>query len=413
MKALLFIPVIFIFLFSCSDKKDNPGPAPDYEPINLPTGGDQVITASNTFGIDLFKEIASAEPDGENLFISPTSISLALAMTRNGANGSTLDSMTYALRMEGLSDDQINASYRNLISGLTSVDPAVQLDIANSIWYRQGFEIEPPFLATNQDYYNAEIRGLDFGSPDSKDIINGWVEDQTNQKIKNLISEISPDDIMFLINAIYFKGAWKIKFDSNATKEQNFYLKDGTSKEVAMMHLTDTIFYQSNDLFQAIQLEYGSGNYAMVVLLPKPDKTCNDILDQMSPSKWNSWMAGFEAQNVVVSLPSFKFGYEIKLNEILSAMGMRIAFDENQADFTRINHNGGLYINYVKHKAYLEVNEDGTEAAAATVVAIAFTSAGMDNNTYFTANKPFLFTIIERSTGSIVFLGRLTDPSVY
>ena len=414
MKALLLISSYFILLLSCSDKTVDPGPAPDYEPISMPAGGDQVITASNIFGIDLFKKIAFTEPDSMNLFISPTSISLALAMTRDGANGATLDSMTYALRMEGLSDDEINASYRDLISGLTSVDPEVQLNIANSIWYRQDFQIETPFLATNADYYNAEVRSLDFNSPDAKEIINSWVEDQTNHKIRNLISEINPVDIMFLINAIYFKGSWKIKFDKDATRAQNFYLIDGSSKEVAMMHLTDTILYQSNDLFQAIQLKYGSGNYAMVIILPREGKKCGNIINPLSPSQWNSWMQGFVSQKVVVTLPSFKFGYDIKLNDVLSDMGMGISFDRYNADFTRINHLGGLYINYVKHKAFVEVNEEGTEAAAATVVVVANrVSAQPDETIYFTANKPFLFAIIERSTKTIVFMGRLSDPSVY
>lgn len=402
---------LIIILSSCGDKKNNQGPStnPGYEPIEMPAGSEKVISSSNTFGIDIFKQIAASGSKDSNLFVSPVSISLALAMTRNGASGNTLDSMTYALRMEGVSDTEINTSYRDLINGLTTVDSTVQLSIANSIWYNQNFTIESPFLDINRNYYNANVQSLDFNSPEALNTINGWVDEQTHHKIPEIISELSGYDAMVLINAIYFKGVWKIKFDTNATMKGYFFLENGNSVNANMMHLKDTVLYQKNDLFQALKLNYGSGNFGMVILLPDEGKNCNDILNQMNPDKWESWMSGFSRQKVNVALPQFKFAYKIKLKDMLKKMGMGIAFGPS-ADFTRIS-SGGIYIGDVIHKAFVEVNEGGTEAAAATAV-VMVGSAAPTNETYFTADKPFLFAIVEQSTKSIVFMGRLSDPSV-
>jgi serpin B len=216
----------------------------------------------------MFKEIVAEEPADKNLFISPTSISLALAMTWNGANTSTEDSIAFALRFPDLDSNEINAVYRDLMNGLTTVDEKVLLSIANSIWYRQDFVVENDFIAINQSFYNAEIAGLDFGNPASKDIINGWVEDHTNGKIKNLVEQIDNSYVMFLVNAIYFKGVWQIEFEKEKTLDAQFNLLDGSQKNVSMMNMQDTLSYFANDLFQAVELDYGRGNYSMVVLLP-------------------------------------------------------------------------------------------------------------------------------------------------
>ncbi len=289
------------------------------------------------------------------------------------------------------------------------LDSKVILEIANAIYYRNSFPVEQDFISTNENYYDAEVSALDFTSPNSKDIINNWVANKTNNKIKTIINEVSPDQVMFLLNAIYFKGIWESKFENKNTEKKDFYLENGSTMQTDFMQQTNSVLYTSNNLFDAIQLPYGQGNYNMYVFLPHTDKTLQDITDNLNTENWESWKESFYEANVDIEFPKFKYGYEIKLNEVLSEMGMGIAFTDG-ADFTGINKNGGLNIDYVKHKSFVEVNEEGTEAAAVTVVAIELTSVGLDQNVPFKVNRPFMFTITEKSTGAILFIGTVKSP---
>jgi serine protease inhibitor len=402
-----YLLISLLLALSCNKTDDNKtGQNLKMSSIDLAGGGDMVISSSNEFGFDIFQRIVADEPKDINLFISPTSISLALAMTLNGARNSTADSMEHALRLPDLTNTEINAVYKSLIDGLTTVDDKVLLKIANSIWYRQDFTVEKDFLSVNQDYYASEVKGMDFSNPSAKDIINSWVEDKTNGKIKNLIDQVNSTDIMFLINAIYFKGTWQLEFDKGKTADQPFYLSDGSQKVVPMMNLKDTLNCYNNDLFQAVELDYGRGNYSMVVLLPKTGKSTGDIIKALTPENWKEWTSRFHKTEVTLSLPKFKFEYDIQLKKVLCNMGMSVAFSSN-ADFTGINKNGGLYIDYVRHKSFVEVNEEGTEAAAATVVGIKYVA--IMENTMF-VNRPFIFAIREKSTGAVAFIGRVSDP---
>ena len=400
---LFIIPIIVV---SCSKTEDKSGQDLKIAPIELATGGDNIVSSTNKFGFDLFQKIITIEPSNKNVFISPTSISLALAMTWNGARNTTADSMAQSLRFSDATNNEINAVFKSLIDGLTTVDEKVLLKIANSIWYRQGFTVEQDFITVNQNYYYSEVQSLDFNNPSSKNIINSWVEDKTNGKITNLIAEINPQDVMYLINAIYFKGIWQVKFDKAKTSDAPFYLSDGSLKNVPMMNIEDTINYYSNDLFRSVELDYGRGNYSMVILLPNTGKSTNDIINVLTTENWKEWTNGFLKTDIALTMPRFKFDYEITLNDILTGMGMGIAFSDN-ADFTGINRFGGLQISSVKHKAFVEVNEEGTEAAAATVVGIELTSFLGIN---LCINRPFIFAIREKYTGTVVFLGRVSDP---
>ncbi len=412
-KIIISFLLSTLLLLACEKSPTTSEPLPD-EPviIQLSSGGEQVVEASNEFGLDIFKAIIADESPGKNIFISPTSISLALAMTYNGANGYTEDSMAYALRMDHLTSGQINTSYKELIGGLTSVDEKVIMDIANSIWYRQGFYVEPAFLEMNTAYYNADVSELDFNSPDAVSIINGWVSDNTNEKIETIINQIDPMAVMFLINAIYFKGTWTKEFNPESTYDGSFYLTDGTYKTVDMMAFQEEIGYVENDLFQAAELDYGRGNYSMIVLLPKGDLSAEELAIHLNPDNWQSWLSSIGTQEVQLSLPKFTFEYEKNLNDILSLMGMGIAFDPMLADFTGINSAGGLYISFVKHKTFVEVNEEGTEAAAVTIVGIVGTSVDPNQNPVMVVNHPFLFAIREKTTNAIVFIGKVAEPKI-
>lgn len=410
MKTRIFFAsflTVLILTSGCSlfEGDDNPE-----IPFNEKTA--QLIKAENEFGFELFKNIYATETDYQNIMVSPLSVSLALAMTYNGAEGETKTAMEKTLKMHGLSTDDINKTYRDLVSALQSIDPDVLLEIANAIFYRDDFAVENDFVSVNKNYYDAEVAPLDFGAPDAVNTINNWVADKTHDKIEKILDQISRNHVMFLLNAIYFKGAWQTEFNPENTRESSFYLENGESVETKMMHRRDTLPYAANDLFRAIQLDYGKGNYNMYVLLPEPNISISDIINVMDQENWETWMQTFrETESVDIKLPRFKYKYEIKLNDVLTQMGMGMAFT-GAADFSGINRNGGLRIDYVKHKTFVEVNEEGTEAAAVTIVAIERTSAGGPNIVPFHVNKPFMYVITEKDTGAILFMGTVKNPEL-
>jgi serine protease inhibitor len=409
MKTIRFlIPAIFILLlgYSCEKTKNEPGP----KEINLTQKGKILVEADNRFGIKLFKEVLKSEEPEENVMISPLSVSLALAMTYNGADGDTKEAMEETLELNGLTVDEINENYKILIDALTSVDPKVLMSIANSIWYRQTFEVEQDFINVNQNYYYAEVSPLDFFDPDAVTTINNWVADKTNNKITEILDYIPADAVMYLINAIYFKGIWKYEFDESNTEEEPFYLNDGTTKDVPMMVQEASFNYLSNDIIQAVEMPYGTGNYSMIILLPQSNKTLDDIIDRLSNENWNNWLSEFyEAEKVQIHLPRFKFEFEDSLNNELINMGMGIAFS-GSADFSKINPNVLLFISRVIHKTFIEVNEEGTEAAAVTLVEMSYTSAGGETGIHFYVNQPFIFAIKEKYTNTIIFIGKVMEP---
>ena len=401
----LLITALIVLASGCNlnDPVDTPG-------IEVSEKSAKLIDANNQFGFDLFQKVYAYEEEAENIMISPLSVALALAMTYNGAETTTKEAMEKTLRLQGLTKEEINLSYQTLVNGLKSVDPKVLLEIANAIYYRnQGFDVETSFVTANRTFYNAEVSALDFGSPAALDIINGWVYDKTRGLIPTIIQEISPSHVMFLLNAIYFKGTWTKEFNPKSTVKHPFTVLPGKTVEADYMHRTDTLDYARNELFSAIRLPYGKENYNMYVFLPEPDKKLEDLLTQLNKQNWENWMKLFKkTQTVDIMLPKFKFPYEIKLNDVLSDMGMGIAFGP-QADFAGINRGGGLNIDYVKHKSFIEVNEEGTEAAAVTIVVIDRTSVG-PSKTYFHVNKPFMFAITEKTTGAIMFMGTVKQP---
>lgn len=403
--------VFFLLSFSsCQDEPIDPGDG-EYQEIQLTEKSAQIVEADNEFGFELFQDIYGSETRYENIMVSPLSVSLALAMTYNGANGETKTAMEETLKLYGLTPQEINTSYQTLVNALKSLDSKVILEIANAIYYRDNFLVEQDFITTNKNYYDAEVSALDFGSPNAVKTINKWVADKTNDKIETILNEISDDQIMFLLNAIYFKGIWESKFEKKNTEKKDFHLENGSTIQTDFMQQNNTVNYINNDLFSAIELPYGQGNYNMYVFLPKTDKTLQDITDNLNKDNWKTWLESFNEADVDIKFPKFKYEYEIKLNSILSEMGMGIAFS-NDADFTGINKNGGLYIDYVKHKSFIEVNEEGTEAAAVTIVAIDRLSAGTESTASFYVNRPFLFTITEKSTGAILFIGTVKNPQL-
>jgi len=410
MKTHLIITLLCLGSILASCKKEESTPA-EIKPVQLTEKQKQVINSSNSFGFDFFRKVQEVSGSGKNLMVSPLSVSMAFGMVRNGAAGSTLEAITSTLGMGGMTDEEINASYKYILETFSALDPKVKLSIANSIWYRNNFSVEPDFISTNQEYFNAEVNAMNFADLESVNIINKWVSDNTNQLIPSIISDIPDAMVMYLINAVYFKGQWKYSFDKANTAPRPFHLADGSTIESPGMIQHASLNYFKGSGFEAVELPYNQGNYNMVVLLPSADKSVTDVIDLLSQENWNTWSRQMESTDIQIQLPKFKYRYdEKKMIPILADMGMSVAFNPDLADFTRINSGGGLVISDVRHKTFIETNEEGTEAAAVTSIGFETTSVGPNEPYNLSIDRPFVYFIHEKSTGSILFIGTIMNP---
>ncbi len=374
-------------------------------PVNSQTA--QLIQSNNRFGLDLFKEVADQTPAGKNVMISPLSATLALSMTYNGAGGTTKTAFENTFHFNGLSTKQVNQSLNRLCKTLSDADPKVTFNLANSIWYSNAFSVETPFLKANEKYYHAEVKALDFNDPNSVKIINRWVGAKTNGKIPSIIRRIDPLDRMILINATYFKGSWQSEFKPSNTTDEPFTLQNGTILRVPTMMQKTKMGYLNNDLLSAVELPYGKGNFSMVLLLPAPGKTVKDLVDALNQNSWKQWNEELDNKTErYIHLPKFKFEFEKSLNDDLMKLGLGIAFS-GSADFSKINPTVPLNISEVKQKTFIEVNEEGTEAAAVTSVKMKMLAV-MTKSIFF--NRPFLFVIKENTSNTILFIGRVMNP---
>jgi len=409
--SLLLVLLISILLLQCSksptgNKQDVPDePIPDLSSVEK-----RLIESDNKFGLKLFKEIIREESDS-NVFISPLSVAMALGMTYNGAAGETQEAMQKTLELEGFTLEEVNQCYQHLIESLTQLDPKVEFGIANSIWYRENEGRRVPreeFLSLCDEYYSALVRGLDFYDPSSVDTINMWVEEETNGRIKDLVSKpINYFTLMFLINAIYFKGTWTYEFDPEETADAWFYLPDDSRRRCNMMKQRSLFEYLKNDTFQAIDLPYGDGDFSMTIFLPRWGINLDSLITELSQDNLNYWISCFESDSVDLYLPRFKLEWGKTLNDVLSASGMGVAFTDC-ADFTKMYEGDPVWISEVKHKSFIQVNEEGTEAAAATVVEMV--ESGEPMGLEIMINRPFLFMIRENLSGTILFIGKIVDP---
>lgn len=403
--------------FAAAACQDPAGPEPEAAPETieelprqLSLVEEEIIARSNAFAFDLLREVHADGPDDPgqpNIFLSPLSASMALGMTMNGAAGETFDSMRATLGFDGLDQAEINQSFRDLTTLLLSLDPRVELRIANSTWARKGFPFVSEFFETVQTWFDAEARELDFTDPASVDVINGWAADKTNGRIREVIKRINDEVILFLLNAIYFKGQWTDRFDPASTSKGPFTLADGTEIKVERMRGDPAIRYASLDDVTVGELPYGGKAFVMTIVLPRTGSVA-DLIASLDDATWNRWIsAAGEFRTAHVELPKFELEYAKRLNDPLIALGMGPAFDE-RADFSRLTH-AGAHISFVKQNTYLKVDEEGTEAAAVTVVGVSVTSAGAKPPELI-VDRPFLVAIRERLSGAILFIGAIEDP---
>lgn len=399
--------IIAIFFSSCEKQNSEPDLTPKV--IELTTAATQAISSSNDFGIELFTKVASGEQ--QNLMLSPLSASTALTMLLNGCGGNTFSQLKATLRYPAdQSIGDINAAYKSLVDQLLKADPKVKLALANAIFYRNGFVVKAPFLTTMGTDYKARIEGLDFTLPSALTTINKWASDNTNGKIPKVLDEISDQAVMFLMNALYFKGDWSYQFDKSKTTDRPFTPDNGQTSNVSTMNGEVGAKVVYGNTYKAIEMPYGRTNFTMIVIVPENDlKTFYASFDS---NLWNNITSGFDNQNefgkIKVFFPKFKFSYEKYLNDQLKSMGMQDAFVPYVADLSGIS-DASIYVSFVKQNTFVEVDETGTEAAAVTTIGVELTSFP-PQPTQFVIDKSFIFAIRERTTNTLMFIGQVIKP---
>ncbi|GAB3646380.1 serpin family protein [Echinicola sediminis] len=411
--SLLFFLALFVgSLSSCVDEK------PKDEQIipNLRTLQDyekDLASSSSAFAIDLYQQLSKSEQP--NLFFSPYSIQQALSMAMNGNKGEVLHEYLHLLNFENTSLEEANRANHELTQFLKEVDPKVKLNIANGIWYKKSLSVKAAFQHTMQSQYLAALSQLDMKSTGAADIINKWIEDQTENLIKDMLDQVDTDAVMYLVNAIYFKGNWKFQFDKNQTKKETFHINASQSTLVDMMGIDQAAGFLTfkDEGLTYIEIPYSTGQYSMGILLPD-HYGLEQIESQLTLAQLAQYRENARERNIILKMPKFKMRQKINnMKDDLKAMGLVTPFEFDEKNFTELfdTPTDLLKISRVIHDALIEVDETGTAAAAATVVEIVELTSAIPGPTSITIDRPFVFFIQEKHSGAILFMGKLTDPS--
>lgn len=404
MKKIVSLLVVgtMILPSACTQDKSSPAPV-EGKPIALSA---RVASKTTDFAFDLTRKIDATEPAEDNIFVSPLSLHIALGMLMNGAEGETREGIIQALRSDGLSADELNKAYNTLLRELPEADNKVKLAIANSMWYRNGFAVKSSFKDVLSDVFAAQIYGESFdGSTVRK--INQWASEKTQGKVDQVIDQIDGGLVMFLMNALYFKGDWAIPFDKNKTRDHDFKLASGGSRKVPMMFLEEKLQGYSDNDMDVVILPYSSGQFNLTLFVPKEGKDVHTLIQELDSKKWETIQNGNFNVKTYLGLPKFTLKYDINLNEVLSDMGMAKVFTD-QAELGGIA-DASLLVSFVKQNTFLGIDEVGTEAAAVTTIGVELTSVNQPQRTVI-ADRPFFFTISENTSNTILFTGRIMNP---
>jgi len=407
---ILGFSLIFV-LYGCDlfTSADHTGKSERELPRELSAQEQLVAEASNDFSFRLLNMLHEKEGN-QPFFVSPLSISTAFAMALNGADGDTYEQMRDFFGYSGMTNEEINQAYRDLIDLLTTLDPKVVMNIANSVWVREDFQVLENFLERNRTYFDAEVTRLDFSKPEAPDIINAWIEEKTKGLIEEMIDGIDPLVVMYLINAIYFNGDWTVQFDPEETKDRRFYRDDGTITEVPTMTGRQEFRYYLGDDWTALDMWYGDAGFSFTALMPT-EGTLEESVSNLTQSRFNSITENLKQDTINVFMPKFELDYEIDDFPFdLMEMGLTLPFDSFEADFSRITDLQQIYISDVMHRAVIKLDEEGSEAAAVTAIGLSTTSVGGGGKHYLTIrlDRPFLFFIRENSNNTILFMGAYT-----
>ena len=406
------VALAVVMALACGDPAAPGGPPPVINalPRQLTNVEMEMVNATNSFGFALLKEVNTSF-GGKNVFMSPLSASMALGMAMNGAEGTTFEEMRTSLGFGPRSYQELNSAYQSLIALLRGLDPKVEFKIANAVYYDLadlGSAVEPTFLNESRQYFDAEVKGLDFRRPETVDTVNAWANQNTNGKSPKVLDSIEAQIVMLLMNAIYFKGDWRAGFKESQTVDDVFHAPGG---DVTVRMMNRKGGFRAGRLANATiaELPYGGDAFVMTILMPDAGVNLDTFVAGLGAA-WPQAITGLDDAEVDLAMPRFRLAWEDTLNEELKALGMRQAFIPDAARFTRISRTVGehLYIDFVKQKAFVDVNEVGTEAAAVTVVGIGLTSAPMPVR----IDRPFVFAIRERLSGTVLFLGKIVSPKV-
>jgi serine protease inhibitor len=396
---------------ACAGSSVEPVPTREDARTSLPrqlTPAEQsVLGAANAFSFGLWTTINAAQRDS-NVFVSPLSASFALGMTMNGAAGQTYDEMRSALQFGSATLPAIDSGYKSLIALLTGLDPATKMQIANSIFYRRDFPFTQAFLSDAATWFDAEVKSQDFNDVSGTlSAINGWASAKTNGRIPKVLEQVDPSDVMYLLNAIYFKGTWRDKFDPAQTRDAPFHPSTGTDQPAKLMFRQAGMAYAETNTYQAVDLPYGDSSFTMTVLLPKAGTTVEQLAASLTPAAWQSLTSSFTTSRLIaLYLPKVTFSWKRGLIDDMKSLGMRAAFVPNGADFTRMSSAGRqLYISRLQQNTFVAVDEEGTEAAAVTTVGVTVTSIPIV--TEMRVDRPYIFVIRERLSGTILFMGKI------
>jgi len=373
-------------------------------PRELTAGERTVISAANAYSFALWRTINDSL-SAENVFVSPLSASFALGMTMNGANGTTYDEMRAALQFGTIDLVAIDAGYKSLITLLTSLDPSTTIQIANAIFYSQDFPFNASFTQTASTYFDAEVKARNFADVSGTlNAVNDWASSKTSGRVPKLLDSVDPSAVMYLLNAIYFKGSWRERFDPAETRDAPFHAVRGDQSSKLMHRLAKALYAETSD-FQAVDLPYGDSAFTMTVLLPKDGRSVESVAASLTPSAWQSLISSFGQREVDLYLPKVTLSWKRELSGDMKTLGMRAAFADG-ADFTRMSPRGRqLVLSLLQQDSFVSIDETGTEAAAVTVGGIVLTSAPVA--TTVRVDRPFIFVIRERLSGTVLFMGKI------
>ncbi|MHC9539610.1 MAG: serpin family protein [Vulcanimicrobiota bacterium] len=394
----LMLLLVFLYGISISNVYAATPPAP---------ADKSASTSFTDFGFNIYRELLK-KSSGKNIFISPTSIAMAISMVYNGAEKDTASAIAAVLKMNGVSIEYTNKQCKSLMNSLKTADPSVELSIANSLWCRKGVTFNEQFIRRVKESFAAVVSDQMNAAS-----MNGWVSKNTKGRIEKIIDSVPANAVMYVINAVYFKGQWSSRFNKKLTRDLDFHMSVDKSKKHPMMSQNGKYLYYRGSTFQAVSLPYGKKRLSMFVFLPDPKSSLKDFHSRLTTSNWNQWMANFSECDGVVVLPRFKCEYEEELNNSLKSLGMAAAFDPATANFGGISKEK-LYISRVKHKTYVDVNEEGTEAAAVTATEMRLTSVVSEQKSFkMTVDRPFFFAIVDTKDNSVLFMGSIIEPGKY
>ena len=409
--SILGMCTLILLGTACSNDDDSNIGSNTRKDIQLTRTEQEMVKASNGFAIDFFRNI-NADENG-NVLVSPLSLSSLLAMTNNGAGGNTETELLKALGFENQNAEEVNAYYKNLVNGLLTADKTTKIGWGNSMWINKAHanEVKPTFKETISKEFGAELYTLAFDKK-ALDKINDWSYRKTNGCVPEILDELSPNAISVLMNALYFKGIWKDPFEKKNTKSGNFWNngKQVFTKFMCQKMMEIDYYASEAEGVQLIELPYGNEAFSMVVVLPNEGVEINDCIQDLTAEKWQNWMGNTANKIVNVELPKFKgeFTYEENLKSALQSMGIKDLFNADKCDLSGIANN--LLVSMIKQNTFIEVNEEGTEAAAVTVEEMIYSSGKEPIVIDFIANRPFFYAIKESSTNAILFMGKVTNP---